>query len=71
MTVRMEESCIARSKRKVMGGCLGGRRPVGKPRDGWVDAIWRNALDTELEGDSKEERRLEERDRGGHGPKMG
>jgi hypothetical protein len=27
--------------------------------------------DTELEGGSKEERRLEEGDRGGHGPKTG
>jgi hypothetical protein len=24
---------------KVMGGCFGGRRPVGKPRGRWEDAV--------------------------------
>jgi hypothetical protein len=28
-----------------MGGCFGGRRPVGKPRERWEDAVWRDAVD--------------------------
>jgi hypothetical protein len=28
---------------EVMGGYLGGRRPVGKLRVRLVDAVWRNA----------------------------
>jgi len=31
--------------RKVMRGCFGTRRPVGKPRDRWADAVWRDAAD--------------------------
>ena len=28
-----------------MRGCFGTRRPVGKPRDRWADAVWRDAAD--------------------------
>jgi hypothetical protein len=27
-----------------MGGCFGGRRPVGKPIDRWEDVVWRDAI---------------------------
>jgi hypothetical protein len=30
-------------QKEVMGGYLGGRRPVGKLRGRLVDAVWRNA----------------------------
>jgi hypothetical protein len=55
--------------------CLGGRRSVEKPRSRWKDAVWREssriAPDTELEGGSSEDRRLEKGDLGGHGPTTG
>jgi len=48
---------------------------VEKPRRRWKDAVWREssrvAPDTELEGGSSEDRRLEEGDLGGHGPTTG
>jgi hypothetical protein len=38
----MDDSCIPR---KAMGGCFSSTRPVGEPRERWVDAVWRVALD--------------------------
>jgi len=32
-------------KKKVMGGYFGGKRPLGKPRNRWEDAVWRDAAD--------------------------
>jgi len=29
--------------RNIMGGHLGGRKPIGKLRDRLVDVVWRNA----------------------------
>jgi hypothetical protein len=37
--VRMEEHHIPK---KVLRSCFGGRRPVGRPRNGWQDAIQRD-----------------------------
>jgi len=28
-----------------MGGYFGGKRPLGKPRNRWEDAVWRDAAD--------------------------
>jgi len=46
---------------------------VGKPRirGKWVDAVCKDVIDTELEGVSKEDRRVNEEDRGDHGAKRG
>jgi len=38
----MDDSCVTK---KVMEGCFGGRRPVGKLRDSWDNAIGRDAVD--------------------------
>jgi hypothetical protein len=40
--VRVDDPCITK---KVMEGCFGRRRPVGKLRDRWEDAIGRDAID--------------------------
>jgi hypothetical protein len=47
------------------------KKTCGKAYSRWVDAICRDAIDTELEGVSKEDRRLDEEDRGDHGAKRG
>jgi hypothetical protein len=31
-----------RSKKKVLNGKYNNTRPVGKPRTGWVDVVWRD-----------------------------
>jgi hypothetical protein len=40
-----------------VGGCFGGRRPVGSSRSRWEGAVWKAAA--------------RKRGREGHGPKMG
>jgi len=59
----------------VTRGYLGGGRSVGKPRarlgECCLEGRSRVAPDTELEGGSREDARLEEGDRGGHGPITG
>ena len=57
--------------KRVMGRGFGERRPVGNTRDRWEVAVRRDAVGAKLEGGSKEERGLQEGDRGGHGPKIG
>jgi hypothetical protein len=48
---------------------------MGKPSVRWKHAVWRNALrvaaDAELVGNSKEDRKLEEKDQRVRGPKTG
>jgi hypothetical protein len=33
------------TSKKVMRGCFGARRLVGKSRDRWEDAVWRDTTD--------------------------
>jgi hypothetical protein len=40
--VRVDDSCVTK---KVMEGCFGGRRPMGKLKGSWKDAIGKDAVD--------------------------
>jgi len=58
-----------------MGGCFGGRRPVGKLRDSWDDAIGRDAVHLLQIWNQKAATRsrgwLEVEGQGDHDPKTG
>jgi len=56
--------------KKEHGECFEGKRPVGRPRGRKENIVWRNAVDIEQEGGSKEERNLERINWRGRGPKM-
>jgi hypothetical protein len=40
--IRVDDSFIPKN---IIGGCLGGRRHVGKPRGRWENALRRDAVD--------------------------
>jgi hypothetical protein len=57
-----------------MGGSFGGRRRVQEPSDRWEAAVRRDhrlAADMDVDCGGKEQRRLEEEEWRGHGPKNG
>jgi len=60
----------SRIPKKEIGGCFEGKRPVGRLGGRRESTVWRNAVDMEQEGGSKEEKRVEGINWRGRGPKV-